>query len=62
MLSAENFKKATFSALNDPQLRGNFKRAMSGLIQKRLGLPIYLYECDQSQRIFSGILALWNCC
>ena len=33
MLSTEQFKKDTFSALNNPQLRGNFKRAMSGLMQ-----------------------------
>ena len=38
MLSAEQFKKDTFSALNNPQLRGNFKRAMSGLMQKRLAV------------------------
>ena len=31
MLSTEQFKKDTFSALNNPQLRGNFKHAMSGL-------------------------------
>ena len=38
MLSTEQFKKDTFSALNNPQLRGNFKRAMSGLMQKRLAV------------------------
>ncbi len=38
MLSTEQFKKDTFSALNNPQLRGNFKRAMSGLMQKRFAV------------------------
>ena len=38
MLSTEQFKKDSFSALNNPQLRGNFKRAMSGLMQKRLAV------------------------
>ena len=38
MLSTEQFKKDTFSALNNTQLRGNFKRAMSGLMQKRLAV------------------------
>ncbi len=38
MLSAEQFKKDTFSALNNPQLRGNFKHAMSGLMQKRIAV------------------------
>jgi L-lactate dehydrogenase complex protein LldF len=38
MLSTQQFKKDTFSALNNPQLRGNFKRAMSGLMQKRLAV------------------------
>ena len=35
MLSHEKFQRDTFSALNDPQLRRNFKRAMSGLMEKR---------------------------
>ena len=38
MLSTEQFKKDTYSALNNPQLRGNFKRAMSGLMQKRIAV------------------------
>ncbi len=38
MLSTEQFKKETFSALNNPQLRGNFKSAMSGLMQKRIAV------------------------
>ncbi len=38
MLSTEQFKKETFSALNNSQLRGNFKRAMSGLMQKRIAV------------------------
>ncbi len=38
MLSTEQFKKDTFSALNNSQLRGNFKRAMSGLMQKRFAV------------------------
>ncbi len=38
MLSPEQFKKDSFSALNNPQLRRNFKRAMSGLMQKRLAV------------------------
>ena len=38
MLSTEQFKKDTFSALNNPQLRGNFKRAMSGLMKKRIAV------------------------
>ena len=37
MFSKEQFKKDTFTALN-PQLRGNFKRAMSGFMQKRLAV------------------------
>ena len=38
MLSTEQFKKDTYSALNNPQLRGNFKRAMSGLMKKRIAV------------------------
>jgi len=38
MLSTEQFKKDSFYALNNPELRGNFKRAMSGLMQKRLAV------------------------
>ena len=38
MLSTEQFKKDVFSALNNTQLRGNFRRAMSGLMQKRLAV------------------------
>ena len=38
MLSTEQFKKETFSALNNSQLRGNFKRAMSGLMKKRIAV------------------------
>ena len=38
MLSTEQFKKDTFSALKNPQLRGNFKRAMYGLMQKRIAV------------------------
>ena len=35
MLSAEKFQQDTFAALNNPQLRRNFKRAMGGLMEKR---------------------------
>ena len=35
MLSAEKFQRDTFAALNNPQLRRNFKRAMGGLMEKR---------------------------
>ena len=35
MLSAEKFQRNTSSALNNPQLRRNFKRAMGGLMEKR---------------------------
>ena len=35
MLSNEKFKRDTLSALSDSQLRSNFKRAMSGLMEKR---------------------------
>ena len=38
MLSIEQFIKDTFSALNNPQLRGNFKHPMSGLMQKRIAV------------------------
>jgi len=38
MLSTKQFKKDTFSALNNHQLRSNFKSAMSGLMQKRLAV------------------------
>ena len=38
MLSTGQFKKDSFSALNNLKLRGNFKRAMSGLMQKRLAV------------------------
>ena len=34
MLSAEKFQRDTFAALNNPQLPRNFKRAMSGLMEK----------------------------
>ena len=34
MLSAEKFQRDTFAALNNPQLRLNFKRAMGGLMEK----------------------------
>ena len=35
MLSPEKFQRDTFSALNNPQLRRNFKMAMTGLMEKR---------------------------
>ena len=38
MIPIEKFNKDTISALNNSQLRGNFKRAMSGLMQKRLAV------------------------
>ena len=34
-LSPETFQRDTFAALNNPQLRRNFKRAMGGLMEKR---------------------------
>ena len=35
MLPSEKFKLETLSALNNKQLRANFRRAMDGLIEKR---------------------------
>ena len=35
VLSAKKFQRDAFSALNDIQLRRNFKRAMDGLMKKR---------------------------
>ena len=35
LLSPEKFQRDTLSALNNPQLRRNFKRAMGGLMEKR---------------------------
>ena len=35
MLPAEQFKLETLSALNNKQLRANFRGAMDGLIEKR---------------------------
>ena len=35
VLSAEKFRRDSISALNNPQLRRNFKRAMGGLMEKR---------------------------
>ncbi|MBC8259698.1 MAG: iron-sulfur cluster-binding protein [SAR324 cluster bacterium] len=37
-LSPEKFQQDSFAALNDPQLRRNFKRAMGGLMAKRLAV------------------------
>ena len=35
MVSAEKFQRDTFAALNNKQLRPNFNRAISGLMEKR---------------------------
>lgn len=35
LLSSETFQRDTIAALNNPQLRRNFKRAMGGLMEKR---------------------------
>ena len=43
MLSPAKFKKDTFSALNNPQLCGNFKGTMWGLKQK----PQAIFPNDQ---------------
>ena len=51
MLSTEQFNKDTFSALNNPQLRGNFKRAMNGLMQKRLAVFSDEHEFHQLREI-----------
>ena len=55
MLSTEQFNKDTFSALNNPQLRGNFKRAMNGLMQKRLAVFSDEHEFHQLRDFVTGM-------
>ena len=57
MLSPEKFKRDTFSALNNPQLRRNFKRAMSGLMEKRQAVFPDAEEWQQLRELGSLIRA-----
>jgi len=57
MLSPEKFKRDTFSALNNPQLRSNFKRAMSGLMEKRQAVFPDAEEWQQLRELGSLIRA-----
>jgi len=55
MLSNEKFQRDTFSALNDPQLRHNFKRAMSGLMEKRQAVFPDLEEWQKLRELGNSI-------
>ena len=57
MLSPEKFQRDTFSALNNPQLRRNFKRAMSGLMEKRQAVFPDAEEWQQLRELGSLIRA-----
>ena len=57
MLSHEKFQRDTFSALNNPQLRRNFKRAMSGLMEKRQAVFPDAEEWQQLRELGSFIRA-----
>ena len=57
MLSPEKFQRDTFSALNNPQLRRNFKRAMSGLMVKRQAVFPDAEEWQQLRELGSFIRA-----
>ena len=57
MLSPEKFQRDTFSALNNPQLRRNFKRAMSGLMEKRQAVFPDVEEWQQLRELGSLIRA-----
>ena len=57
MLSPEKFKRDTYSALNNPQLRRNFKRAMSGLMEKRQAVFPDAEEWQQLRELGSLIRA-----
>ena len=57
MLSPEKFQRDTFSALNNPQLRRNFKRAMSGLMEKRQAVFPDAEEWQQLRELGSFIRA-----
>ena len=57
MLSPEKFQRDTFSALNNPQLRRNFKRAMSGLMEKRQAVFPNAEEWQQLRELGSFIRA-----
>ena len=57
VLSAEKFQRDTFSALNNPQLRRNFKRAMDGLIEKRQAVFADAEEWQQLRELGRSIRA-----
>jgi len=57
MLSPEKFQRDTFAALNNPQLRRNFKRAMSGLMEKRQAVFPDAEEWQQLRELGSLIRA-----
>ena len=57
VLSAEKFQRDTFSALNNPQLRNNFKRAMGGLIEKRQAVFSDSEEWEQLRELGRSIRA-----
>ena len=57
MLPPEKFQRDTFSALNNPQLRRNFKRAMSGLMEKRQAVFPDVEEWQQLRELGSLIRA-----
>ena len=56
-LSPESFQRDTFSALNDPQLRGNFKRAMNGLMEKRQAVFADVDEWQQLRELGRSVRA-----
>ena len=56
-LSPESFQRDTFSALNDPQLRRNFKRAMNGLMEKRQAVFADVDEWQQLRELGRSVRA-----
>ena len=57
VLSAEKFQRDTFSALKNPQLRRNFKRAMGGLMEKRQAVFADAEEWQQLRELGRSIRA-----
>ena len=57
VLSAKKFQRDAFSALNDIQLRRNFKRAMDGLMEKRQAVFTDAEEWQQLRELGRSIRA-----
>ena len=58
VLSAKKFQRDAFSALNDIQLRRNFKRAMDGLMEKRQAVFTDAEEWQQLRELGRSIRAI----